>query len=92
MHTFSDYIDHPWLLLLALVVSVPFICQYWIWLFGSVGGFKEDLMDASEWDIFAAFKGHYWEGEWAEFKIGLFILLSILIIATFYKVATMLFE
>jgi len=84
-------IDHPYLLLLAVVVAIPILIQYWKWIFGDMGGFVSDITLGGMPDWLAFLRGKYWEGEWAEIKIIFFILICCALTASFYKIATLIF-
>lgn len=77
-------VEHPLLLILAIGVAIPFLWQFWRWFFGDIFGFAEDVKDAGLPDWYAFLKGRYWEGEWAELKIFVFIGLCIAFIVALY--------
>lgn len=87
----ARYIEHPYLLTLAVFVAAPILWQYMKWLFGDLSGFISDatLGGLPDWYTFLINK--YWEGEWAEIKIVFFLLLCIGFIASLYKVAKLIF-
>jgi len=87
----NQNIDHPFLLLIATIIAIPIIWQYWKWMFGDIGAFSDDIKDAALPDLFAAYIGRYWESEWAALKIGLFLLLCVGVIAATYKLGSIIF-
>lgn len=86
----TQNIEHPYLLLITTIIAIPVIWQYWKWIFGDINSFGEDLKVAALPDLFAALLGRYWESEWAELKIGFFIVLCVGVIAATYKLGTIL--
>ena len=84
------YVDHPVLLLISVVIAVPVLHQYFKWFFGDASGLRNDIADAavqtglpSSWTL--------WQGEWAEVKIGTFLLLVVSFTAALYKIVIMIF-
>jgi hypothetical protein len=91
MEWLINLIEHPLLLIPAIVLAFPVIKQYFKWFFGDLGGFTSDVSLSAMPDIYAMFKGKYLEGEWAELKIFFFILTCICLIAFIYKIASLIF-
>ena len=87
----SSHVDHPWLLLMAVAVAFPVLSQYFKWFFGDAAGLREDVVDAAMPDWLAVLFGRFWQGEWAEVKIGAFLLLVIGFTAALYKIGVMIF-
>ena len=87
MNWLRGYVDHPFLLVLAICVAIPILWQYWQWLFGGIHNFVEDVKDAAAPDWYAFLRGRYWEGEWAELKIVVFMLLCVGLAAALYTMA-----
>lgn len=85
MAQMTDSVKHPFLLATSILLSLPVLWQYWKWMFGGTEGFLDDVRSAAEPDWFALWKGRYWEGEWAELKIGFFVFLCGGLVAAFYK-------
>lgn len=83
-------VAHPWLLICAIMVGIPLIFFFWGWCFGDLRQFIADITDASMPDLWQALRGRYWEGEWAELKLGFFLLYSFGIMAALYKLATVI--
>ena len=91
MEWLSRNIDHPLLFILAITISLPVLKQYWKWVFGDTSNFVSDVKDAAMPDWYAFFRGRYWESEWAELKIGFFIILCISCVAAAYKLGVTVF-
>jgi hypothetical protein len=91
MEWLLGFVDHPLLLLCALLITVPVMNQYWKWFFGDIAGFGEDVKDAVVPDWYALLRGRYWEGEWAELKIVFFVLLFFGTVAAVYKIGVAIF-
>ncbi len=79
-------VNHIFLLLFSICLAIPVLLQLWEWMFGDLRGFFSDLFEASLPDWLSLLRMRYWEGEWAELKLGLFLLLCIGVPAAFYKV------
>ena len=50
------------LLLVALIIAIPVLLQYFKWFFGDAAGLRQDVEDAAVPDWFAFLRGRYWEG------------------------------
>lgn len=87
----GGYVDHPPVLLLALAIAIPVMPRYWRWFFGNAEESIQGLKDALVPDLWAALKGRYWEGEWAELKLAGFVLLGIGFVAALYKIGVDIF-
>ena len=85
------YVDHPAVLLLSIAIAVPVMLRYWQWFFGNAEESVQDLKDALVPDLWAALKGRYWEGEWAELKLASFLLLGLAFVAALYKIGVDVF-
>lgn len=85
MRWLTEFVDHPYLLALAVLVALPLLWQYFRLFFGDLGGFVDDaeLGGASDWDTLL--KGRYVDGQWAELKIAFFVLICVALVASFYK-------
>lgn len=81
----SEYLEHPFLLILSICFAVLFSSYVWEAFFGDVKGFVQDIKDAALPDLFACLMGRYWDGEWAELKLGVFILIFIGLVLVFFK-------
>jgi hypothetical protein len=91
MNWVTEYLDHPLLLIAAICIAAPILWHYWQWFFGNIHDFAADVKDAAVPDWYAFLRGRYWEGEWAELKIGAFILLSVSFVAAIYTIAIKIF-
>ena len=91
MNWLTEYIEHPFLLFLSICIAVPILMNYVGWLFGGSRGLAEDLKVAALPDWYAFLKGRYWESEWAELKIGAFVLLCFGFVAALYKIGVKIF-
>jgi hypothetical protein len=91
MQWLRGFVDHPLLLLIALLIAAPVMYQYWKWFFGDLAGFGTDAKDAAIPDWYAFLRGRYWQGEWAELKIIVFLLLFVGVVAALYKIGTAIF-
>ncbi len=87
----SGYVDHPWLLLVAIPVAIMFLAPWFRWFFGNLRGLGEDVTVASIPDCISVFTKYFWRGEWAEVKLLYFVLLCIGVVAALYHVFVLLF-
>ncbi|RTL54340.1 MAG: hypothetical protein EKK46_08325 [Rhodocyclaceae bacterium] len=91
MNDLTNLIEHPLLFLFTTAIALAVLGIYWPWFFGDIHGFVDDLEEAAKPDWYAWWQGRYWEGEWAEFKLGAFALLSLGVIAACYKLGLVIF-
>lgn len=86
LQSLIPWVDHPWLLLACLALSVPPLREIWRMIFGDAADFAEDLRLAALPDWWAWFQGRYWDGQWAELKLTVFALLCVGLPAALYRI------
>lgn len=91
MEWLTDIVDHPWLLLIAVVIAAPVLYQYFQWFFGYGAGLQEDALRAAEPDWCALLRDRCWEGQRAELKITCLAVLVIGVVAAMYKIGMLVF-
>lgn len=91
MDGLTGIVDHPFLLLVAIVVAAPVLYQYFKWFFGNAAGLGEDAAQAALPNWFAALCCRYWESQWEALKIGFFVLLASGVVTALYKIGVMIF-
>jgi hypothetical protein len=84
-------IDHPIVLLLATLAAAPILLQYFKWFFRDTLSFLDDAILAGLPDWWTLFTDRYLEGEWAEIKLIYFFIICGGLVASFYKIGTLIF-
>ena len=80
----TEWFDHPLLLLILIVLNLPVYRILMEVIFGDKDGLTESIGYWFTPDIFSAFKGTYWDDQWAELKLGLYLVLCVLTVAAEY--------
>ena len=92
LHSLIPGVDHPWLLLACLALSVMPLKEMWRLIFGDGADFIEDVKIAAVPDWYAWLKGRYWEGEWAELKLLFFALCGVGVPTALYRLGKVLLQ
>jgi hypothetical protein len=82
-------ISHPWILILAFIISTPIFWQCWKSFFGDLQSLRDDVTDAIPNFITDAW-GFIWQADWAALKILGFLLVCIIEVAAIYKLILVL--
>jgi len=90
MNWFKDYVEHPFLLAITFIISLPVFWSYGKWLFDDFDGLASDIKNAVSPDWFTLITGRYSEGEWSKLKIMIFVLTWIVFMLSLYNTAAML--
>lgn len=70
------HIEHPLLFAFTTLLALACLRPFFAWFFGDWRGLLEDVRDAGMPDLLMLFRGRWFEGEWAELKIGVLDLTA----------------
>lgn len=79
-----EWFEHPTLLLILIVINLPVYKIFMDVFLGNFDGFKESVWYGFIPDIISAFKGEFWDDQWAEIKLAYYLALCILTVLAEY--------
>jgi hypothetical protein len=82
----SNFVDHPFLLILIVILSFPVYRILGLVFFDSKEEFIEALRYWATPDVWSLFKGRHWEDWDAEFKLFVYISICIGFVAAIYQI------
>ena len=80
----NEWFDHPFLLLILIVLNFPIYRILMEEFFGDIGNLKDSVWYWFTPDIISVLKGEFLEDKWAELKLGFYIGACSSVVAAEY--------